>query len=122
MFEKLGGRKLVASILTVLIGLGAVAIKGDVPVNFLDLLIAVLITFVGGNGVEHIALAYKARHGAVVPSAPPAEPASDPEVIKGISELADRVELQGKAITNLSQIILTALGATNNVSPPPANR
>lgn len=52
MLSKLGGRKMVAATLTVGIGLGAVALKGDVPPNLLQLLEIVFSVFAGANAIN----------------------------------------------------------------------
>lgn len=46
---KLGGRKLVVSIMVMATGIGITAVKGDIPPNLLQLLEVVLGAFVSGN-------------------------------------------------------------------------
>lgn len=83
MFEMLGGRKMVASTLTLVVGLVIVLTKGDIPPNFLNLLVVTLGTFVGGNvassavGALYTRAAVKVadpaseQDGAPAPEAPP---------------------------------------------------
>ncbi len=53
LIDKLGGRKVVATVLALAAGGIAVAFKGDVPANYLALLQTALGAFVGGNIAEH---------------------------------------------------------------------
>jgi hypothetical protein len=62
MIEQIGGRKMVAVLVCVVIGVAAVFIKGDVPANFLSLVEFLFGAFVVGNGVEHAAGAYSAAN------------------------------------------------------------
>lgn len=68
MIDALGGRKAVALLMVVLIAAITVVMKGDIPLNFKDLLVYGLGIFVGGNAVEHAADAVKvkAEAGATV--------------------------------------------------------
>ena len=53
MIDAMGGRKLLALLVAVAIGVGLVFLKGDVPSGFLELLKYGLGFFVAGNAVEH---------------------------------------------------------------------
>lgn len=56
MFEKLGGRKAAISLVTVLICVGVVVIKGDVPAGLSDMLKFILGSFIVGNvGADAVA-------------------------------------------------------------------
>jgi ABC-type uncharacterized transport system YnjBCD ATPase subunit len=52
MFEKLGGRKMVAATLTVAVGIGMALAKDDIPPNLLYLLISVFGLFAGSNSIN----------------------------------------------------------------------
>jgi hypothetical protein len=58
MIETIGGRKVLVVAGAVLLGVGAVFLKGDVPPGFLTLLQWAVGLFVLGNGIEHAATAY----------------------------------------------------------------
>ncbi len=64
MLERIGGRKVAAGIVIVLVGLIVTAIAGDVPANLLALLQVVFGAFVLGNGFEHAAGAFAAKGAA----------------------------------------------------------
>jgi hypothetical protein len=63
MIDKIGGRKVVALVIVMLLAVGAVFLKGDVPPNFLQVLQWVFAAFVVGNGVEHLSGAIEAHAG-----------------------------------------------------------
>lgn len=67
MIDQMGGRKLAALVVMMLMGVGAVILKGDVPVNFLSLLEWVFGGFIIGNGIEHAAGAVGAAKAEPVP-------------------------------------------------------
>lgn len=52
MFDQLGGRKMVAAVLIVAIGVSIAFVKGDVPSNLLQLLEVVFGVFVTANTVN----------------------------------------------------------------------
>lgn len=52
MFEKLGGRKMVAATLTLAVGIGMALVKEDIPPNLLYLLISVYGLFAGANSIN----------------------------------------------------------------------
>lgn len=54
MIDKIGGRKVVVSVIAIVVGIGLVLIKGDIPSNMLVLIMSVVGAFVGGNAIEHI--------------------------------------------------------------------
>lgn len=64
MIEKLGGRKTVTLIIVLLVSIATIAMKGDIPANFLMLLQTVFGAYVLGNGVEHVSKK-KAKEEAV---------------------------------------------------------
>ncbi len=65
--ETKGSRKIIITFVTMAAGIGAVALKGDVPTNFLTLLQTLAGAFVVGNGVEHAARAMKKDASAGAP-------------------------------------------------------
>jgi hypothetical protein len=54
MFEKLGGRKMVAATLTMAVGVTVAVWKGDIPPNLLQLLEIVFGVFAGANAINTI--------------------------------------------------------------------
>jgi hypothetical protein len=58
MIESIGGRKVLVVGVAVLLGVGAVFLRGDVPPGFLSLVQWAVGLFVLGNGIEHAATAY----------------------------------------------------------------
>lgn len=54
MIDAIGGRKVLAVLVIVALGVGAVFLKGDVPTNFLELLKWVFPFFIAGNAIEHV--------------------------------------------------------------------
>lgn len=93
---------------TLLVGLGVTLSKGDVPTNFLDLLIAILVVVGGADGVKHLAEALAVRRGGAAPNAQPAP--VDGETRRLVNDLANKVDMQSKAFTNLTEVVLTAAG------------
>ena len=75
MFEKIGGRKVAISLVTVAICVGVVVIKGDVPGGLGDMLKFILGSFIVGN-VGADAVAAVASRQAPADTVP--EPASAP--------------------------------------------
>lgn len=57
MLSKIGGRKLAISALVLVVCLGMVAIKGDVPPGMADMLKYILGVFIGGNVLADVASA-----------------------------------------------------------------
>jgi hypothetical protein len=53
LIDSIGGRKVLAVIIMLVLGVGAVLLKDDVPPNFLNLLQFLFGAFVVGNAVEH---------------------------------------------------------------------
>lgn len=97
MFEKLGGRKMVAATLTVAVGIGITLLKGDVPSNLLYLLITIFGVFAGTNTLNtaaSISLDKKkletTMEPAVLPSAPQGVPVQD--AVLAFQEVVTRVE------------------------------
>lgn len=76
MIDQIGGRKLAALILMVLIGVGTTLWKGDVPANFLTLMEFAFGAFVAGNAVEHGANAYTNVNGSQEAPAAPSDTAA----------------------------------------------
>jgi len=116
--NRLGGRKLVASAGVLVTGLAITLARGDVPPHFGDLLVAILLAFVGGNGVEHLAAAYKGgKLSSVVPPqqiVAPAHPPVDLEPLKQqLAALQAASEAQSNTIANIGRIIVqVANGST----------
>lgn len=101
--DTVGGRKVVATVVVLIVGVGAVALKGDVPPNLLTLLQFAAGFFVAGNAVEHIAGAIKS------PEAAPADGVEGPAPGAYFDALAANVERvetevrktqEGVALTN----------------------
>ena len=79
MIDAMGGRKLLALLVAVAIGVGLVFLKGDVPSGFLELLKYGLGFFVAGNAVEHAVASRQASAAAEV------EEGSSEEAPAGVS-------------------------------------
>lgn len=81
MIDQIGGRKVVAAIVTIGVGLTVVLMRGDLPANLLTLLQTVFGAFVVGNGIEHVtdAVQAKADTAAAQPSVVAAPDTSDLE-------------------------------------------
>lgn len=58
MINSIGGRKLVAAAVVLVVGAGAVILKGDIPPNMLQLLQTLFGALVLGNVAEHAGRAY----------------------------------------------------------------
>jgi hypothetical protein len=96
MFESLGGRKLVAALLTIIVGIVMAFRGGDVPPNLLHLLEVIFGGFSLANVVTTVGMSYKAV-GAVEPVAatvaetPAQQPAPEVPMPQGIP-VADAVQ------------------------------
>lgn len=66
MLELIGGRKMAIALLVVMLSLGAVIMRGDVPPGFADMLKYILALFIGGNVVADVAGAVATRPPAPV--------------------------------------------------------
>lgn len=78
MLKYVGGRKAIAAITVLVLGMVAVFVKGDIPPGLLQLLEVVFSAFVAGNlGSKIVAVS---RLKAEAPSAPVSEPVSTNEV------------------------------------------
>lgn len=64
MIDAIGGRKVLVILVTFLIGVGLVVVKGDLPPNFLTLLEFLVGFFMAGNVFEHAATAYTTVNAA----------------------------------------------------------
>lgn len=115
MLEKLGGRKAAISLVTVLICVGVVAIKGDVPAGLSDMLKFILGSFIVGNvGADAVAaVAHRAPEAPAAVEAPPAPPVDDGRL--------ESIQTTSEAIleaTKLNQQGLTYI--VSRIGPPPA--
>lgn len=107
MIDQLGGRKSVAIILCLLLAVGAVLLKGDVPSNFKDLLEFLFGAFVLGNvGSKVVA----ARAG--VPEGAGAEPAPSLEAPGPSLDLAPLEE----AVARLEEVANLTAGGVNTTN------
>ncbi len=52
MIDAIGGRKVLVTILAFLTGIGCVALKGDIPTNFLALILGLVGFYITGNIFE----------------------------------------------------------------------
>jgi hypothetical protein len=66
MIDAIGGRKVAAALLIILIAGVTVALLGDIPTNFKGVLEWVFAAFVAGNVGEHAAAAYATPEQAPV--------------------------------------------------------
>jgi hypothetical protein len=69
MIDMIGGRKVLAALVVLIVGIGVVLMKGDIPPNLLSLMQVVFAAFVAGNGVEHVAGAYAETKAPMVETA-----------------------------------------------------
>lgn len=124
MIDQLGGRKLLAGAVILLVGLGITIGLGDIPANLLSLLQVVFGAFVLGNGIEHVAGAVKREPEAApvetpaepqlaIQHAPEANPAFD-EILTNTREIREAVATTQQGMSVILQI---AMGA--NRTPPP---
>jgi hypothetical protein len=70
LIKNLGGRKLIITTASVMLGAVLVYLKGDIPPNFLTLLQVAIGAFVGGNVANQIG-AFLAKRPEAVPSPQP---------------------------------------------------
>jgi hypothetical protein len=104
MIDHMGGRKLVAALVILLVGVGVVALKGDIPANMLALLQTLFGALVLGNAVEHAAAAHvEAKKAAVVAT-------EQPPVVDTIEEL--HAELSAKLDAQAEATASTAQGVS----------
>jgi hypothetical protein len=75
VIDRLGGRKVVVALAVLLLCIGVVAVKGDVPPGLVSMLQFLFGSFVVGNVGEHAAAAYAAAKAP--DEAAPAAPAAD---------------------------------------------
>lgn len=101
MFESLFTKRSISVGVTLLLGLGITLRNGDVPTNFLDLLIAVLVVVGGADGVKHLAEAFAVRRGGQAPGSP----GTDPTLTPKLTELSNKVDMHTKALTNLLEVM-----------------
>lgn len=123
MFERIGGRKFVASTLTVAVGVLVMIFKGDVPPNLMHLLEVTLGVFAGGNVVSTVAGAFyggkqEAGEAEPVPASPVEQPAETPDAVEppankaavtldtvyaGLAEVYQKIEGLEKATAEVSK-------------------
>lgn len=108
MIEAIGGRKVLIVAGAVLLGIGLVVVKGDVPQNFLTLLQYAVGLFMAGNAVEHTARAYAGASDTAPEAAPVTVDTA--EIAKAVSDALSKdlkPVIQGVANQNavLAQII-----------------
>ncbi len=91
MIDKVGGRKALMLVITLASGIGCVALKGDIPANFLMLLQTIFGGFIVGNGMEHLSNARRAAPKEVPVEAvsAPVSPEPEDEGYDGVSEVED---------------------------------
>ena len=102
MIDQMGGRKIAALIVMMLLGVGAVVLKGDVPVNFLSLMEWVFGGFIIGNGIEHAA-------GAVSGARSVANTELDP----ALAQLLDATRSTQEGVSTVQQTLLSIVKAYN---------
>lgn len=98
MFEKLGGRKAVMSLLAIIVGLVVVFIKGDVPANFLSLIQFVVGVFVGGNVASTIS------HGISVKKAPQAKNEEAELALNGLTHSVTQLQSTLDEVAKATQL------------------
>lgn len=97
LFEKLGGRKFLFSILTLVVGtIVEVKTERGVSVNFVTLLLGVSGVFITGNALI-TSKALSTGNGEGAPAAPSADSVSKED----ISEVKSQLEVATKLLTNV---------------------
>lgn len=101
MIDTIGGRKTLALLLIMVVSIGVVLLKGDVPEHFSAILEFLFTGFVAGNVGEHFAGAMKAKHlaGAAESEAevnssdlpPPPEPIDLSPIEGRLSQMGDSI-------------------------------
>jgi len=114
IYEKLGGRKAVMTI--ILVGVGAavdILAKAGLSQNLLSLLAIALGAFVTGNGIEHAALAFKARGKKADGATPAAQvdlsgiEAAINQLGQGQQAMANRLAVAEQTAKTVQQSVLT---------------
>ncbi len=95
MFEKLGGRKMVAATLTVAVGIAMAIIKDDVPPNLLYLLISVFGLFAGANSLTTMG-ALSLEKKVVGVASEPAAGVPVQDAVEAFGQLNAKVEAQAQ--------------------------
>ena len=102
MIDQIGGRKLIAGVVVLALGVGAVLLLGDIPPNLLQLLSIVFGAFVVGNVGEHISGAFSSK-AAVVEQQVTA--ITDPAVTAQLEELKSMAATNAEAVTVVQQAL-----------------
>lgn len=106
MFQKLGGRKAVMSLIVILIGILLVFTKGDVPPNLLTLLQFVVGVFVGGNVASSISQGISVRKTV----APPAQKNEEVEMaLNGLTSTVNSIQSGLGEVSKATQLNQQAL-------------
>lgn len=103
MIDQIGGRKVLALTVLMLLGVGTVIWKGDVPANFLTLLEFAFGAFVAGNAVEHGAQAYSSVNSSDSP-----DPTPD-TVTPAVHQLLDSAQTTQQGVATLQTTLTTIL-------------
>lgn len=110
MFDRIGGRKLVATATVLAIAVGITLYRGDVPSNLLTLLMAVFGAFVVGNGIEHVADAMQGDSGVSANTV--AE--SGKAITEAVGKLSGAIAEQHQALDYLVQSQLAKQQSVKN--------
>jgi hypothetical protein len=107
------GRKVIAALVVIAVAMGCVALKGDVPTNFLDLLKVVFGAFIIGNGVEHVAAAVVDKAAVSTPqpatSPDPTATAAADVYISKLDGLEAQNEATQQAVSTVQQTLMTLI-------------
>lgn len=105
-----GSRKIIANGVALAIGVGAVALKGDIPPGFLTLLQTVLGAFTLGNIGEHMSTAYTRVNGQIEGEGTTTDLAPIIEAIKTSTAMTNEgLQLVGGGVLNVQNMLLKAI-------------
>lgn len=118
MFEKLGGRKMIAATLTLAVGLGLCLLKDDIPHNMLYLLITIYGVFAGTNTINTIGgltLGSKPQMETTVAPAPSVE-AGIPirDAVEAFGQLSAKVDVAAQTQAAMLEQIVKSTQLTQN--------
>jgi hypothetical protein len=101
--KAIGQRKIFISLVLLVAGIATVALKGDVPANFLTLMQTLVGAFVAGNGIEHLSKALTKPGATELAATGP-----DTQTKEAIAELAKGIQAANQGTAFLVQYVQAA--------------
>lgn len=101
MIDAIGGRKVAALLVMMVLGIGLVVARGDVPTNFMSLMQFAFAAFIAGNAVEHSA-------GAYVEARVP-EPAANPLNDEAVNKLLESAHATQEGVATVQATLAAIL-------------